>query len=87
MSQLIPYSYITIRIDKDNSLNVQNQTYHYDTFLIMGTSDFGDTLIYNSKDFMPQYMNVESSKTLAVSFFDDKHNALSISKWTLVFSE
>ena len=87
MLQLVSYKYITINIAQDCSLHVHNQTYQYDTFIIMGTSDFGDRMIYNSKDYTPQYMNLQPTKTLSVSFFDDKHNAINISNWALVFNE
>ena len=87
MSQLVPFKYITINVAQDTALHIQNQKFQHDTFVIMGTSDFGDKIIYNSKDYTPQYMNLQATKTLSVSFFDDKHKAITISNWTMIFNQ
>lgn len=87
MAQLVPFHYITIKIDKDNCLNVQNQTYHSDSLIILGKSDFGDTFVFNGNDFQPQYVNINSVKTLSISFYNDKHNTVNISNWALVLME
>ena len=84
ISQLVPFNYITIKIDQDRTFSIHNQSYHNDTLFIIGKSDFGDTFIYNNKDYTSQYIKLKPTKQLSISFYDHKHNSIDIANWTLV---
>lgn len=88
VAHLIPFQTININIDQDKKKSIKNENYTENTFLITGTSNFGDAFVYVSQnnDIHPQICEFKPTKRIKITFFDENDNELQLNDWVLVLS-
>ena len=88
-ADLTPFKSILINIKEDKNRNVKDENYNQNTFVINGDSNFGEKLTYKSFDWdvISQYMLVDETKRLEITFTDEKGNSLDLRNWVLVLEQ
>ena len=85
-ADLTPFKYIKINIADSGVKNVIDQSFTSNTFLIQGSSNFGEKFIYNGKDYdvTPQTISLKPTKTMKIVFTDEKNKTLTLTDWHLI---
>ena len=88
-ADLEPFKTIYIDIKQDKLKSISDESYNSHTFMVLGTSNFGELFIYKSLDwdFEPQYMTLNETKRLQITFYDENKNALTLTNWFLVLQQ
>ena len=89
MCDLIPFKTIFIDISEDCNRSIGDQDYNHYTFIISGSSNFGELFAYKSFEWslIPQYMQINEHKRLKITFYDENKNVLNLLNWFIVLHQ